>query len=56
MNLGYFMIIFLKNEYILIIDYLKQNIQGTRKNFENVLSLGKSATINVLNEMLEKIS
>ena len=44
----------LKNEYVLIIDYLKQNIQGTRENFENVLNLGKSATINVLNEMLEK--
>lgn len=44
----------LKNEYVLIIDYLKQNIQGTRENFENVLNLGKSATINILNEMLEK--
>ena len=44
----------LKNEYVLIIDYLKQNIQGTRDNFESVLNLGKSATINVLNEMLER--
>lgn len=44
----------LKNEYILIINYLKQNVQGTRENLENVLNLGKSATINVLNEMLEK--
>lgn len=44
----------LKKEYVLIIDYLKKNIQGTRENFENVLSLGKSATINILNEMLEK--
>jgi len=44
----------LKNEYMLIIDYLKQNTQGTRENFENILKLGKSATINVLNEMLEK--
>lgn len=38
----------------MIIEYLKQNNQGTRENFENVLNLGKSATINVLNEMLEK--
>lgn len=42
----------LKNEYVLIIDYLKQNTQGTRENFENVLNLGKSATINILNELL----
>ena len=33
---------------------IKQNIQGTREKFENVLSLGKSATINVLNEMIER--
>lgn len=44
----------LKNEYTLIIEYLKQNNQGTRENFETILKLGKSATINVLNEMLEK--
>lgn len=29
----------LKNEYVLIIDYLKQNTQGTRENFENVLNI-----------------
>lgn len=44
----------LKNEYTLIIEYLKQNNQGTRENFETILKLGKSATINILNEMLEK--
>ena len=44
----------LKNEYVLIINYLKQNVQGTRESFESVLNLGKSATINILNEMLEK--
>ena len=44
----------LKNEYVLIIDYLKQNNIGTRENFEKILKLGKTATINVLNEMLEK--
>ena len=44
----------LKNEYMLIIDYLKQNIQGTRESFEKILNLGKSATINVLNEMIER--
>ena len=33
---------------------LKQNNQGTRENFETILKLGKSATINILNEMLEK--
>lgn len=44
----------LKKEYMLVIDYLKQNSQGSRENFENVLGLGKSATINILNEMLEK--
>lgn len=44
----------LKNEFVLMIDYLKQNVQSTRENFENVLNLGKSATMNVLNEMLEK--
>lgn len=44
----------LKSEYILIINYLKQNIQGTRENFEKVLNLGKSATINILNEMLDR--
>lgn len=44
----------LKNEFVLMIDYLKQNVQSTRENFENILNLGKSATINVLNEMLEK--
>ena len=38
----------------MIIEYLKQNNQGTRENFETILKLGKSATINVLNEMLEK--
>lgn len=44
----------LKNEYTLVIDYLKQNSQGSRENLEKVLNLGKSATINILNEMLEK--
>ena len=44
----------LKNEYVLIIDYLKQNNIGTRENFEKILKLGKTATINALNEMLEK--
>ena len=46
--------LYLKNEYVLIIDYLKRNVQCTREIFENVLNLGKSATINILNEMLEK--
>lgn len=44
----------LKNEYVLIIDYSKQNNIGTRENFEKILKLGKTATINALNEMLEK--
>ena len=44
----------LKNEYMLIINYLKQKEQGTREIFEGILNLGKSATINILNEMLEK--
>lgn len=44
----------LKNEYMLVIDYLKQHIQSPRENFETLLNLGKSATINILNEMLEK--
>ena len=44
----------LKNEYILIINYLKQKEQGTRESFEKILNLGKSATINVLNEMIER--
>ena len=44
----------LKNEYIQIIEYLKQNNQGTREIFESILNLGKSATINILNEMIEK--
>lgn len=44
----------LKTEYMLIIEYLKQNIQGTREIFEKILNLGKSATINILNEMLER--
>ncbi len=44
----------LKREYILIIDYLKNNEKGTRETFEKILKLGKSATINILNEMLER--
>lgn len=44
----------LKKEYILVIEYLKQNIKGTRENFEVILNLGKSATITILNQMLEK--
>ena len=39
---------------MLIIKYLKQNIQGTKESFEKILNLGKSATINILNEMLER--
>lgn len=44
----------IKKEYSIIINYLKQNVQGTRENFENILKTSKNATINILNEMLEK--
>ncbi len=44
----------LKKEYVAVMEYLKHNVQGTRENFENVLNLGKNATINTLNEMIEK--
>ena len=44
----------LKNEYALIINYLKQNTKGTRENFENILGLGKNPTIKILNEMIDK--
>ena len=30
-----------KNEYMLVIDYLKQHIQSQRENFETLLNLGK---------------
>lgn len=44
----------IKNEYSEVIRYLRANIQGSRENFESILKLSKNATINILNEMLEK--
>lgn len=44
----------IKNEYSEVIRHLRANIQGSRENFESILKLSKNATINILNEMLEK--
>lgn len=44
----------LKKEYSLVINYLKENKEGSRECIEKVLDLSKGATIRILKEMIDK--
>lgn len=44
----------LKKEYSIIINYLEEKEQATREEFEKILGIKKSATIDIINEMLER--